>query len=124
MKLYRKKESRDFGALRQQLKNASGIKSVDHFPHGFEVVAAFDFGDVFVDDAIFQKLNIAVRAEIDTCLCRFSREDYGLITDEEREQNGELKYFGNGCGLIAKYQTSIGIITILLDRNTTISLFS
>lgn len=124
MKLYRKKASRNFDALSQQLKNASGIKNVAHLPHGFETVASFDFGDIFVDDAIFQKLNIGVQAEIDSCLCRFLREDYGLITDEEREQNGELKYFGSGYGLIAKYQTSIGIITILLDRNTTIFLFS
>ena len=36
MKLYRKKVSRDFDALRIQLQKASGIKNVTHFPHGFE----------------------------------------------------------------------------------------
>lgn len=124
MKLYRKRSDRDIVNIRHQLKNASGIKSDVHLPHGFEAIASFDFGNIYVDDTVFQRLSPEVQGEIDICLHRFLQEDYGLITDEEREQNGESKYFGNGCGMVAKYQISIGMIAILHDRNTTISLLS
>ncbi len=122
MIFYRKRVERDIDSVYCQLKMASGIKSDVQLPHGFESVASFDFGDIFVDEAISEKMKPCVQMEIDSCLCRFLQEDYGLISDEEKEQNGENKYFGNGCNLIAKYQTSIGIIEIVFNGETMISL--
>ena len=121
MKLYRSKSDRDIAVLCQQLKKASGINS-SHLPHGFHAVASFDLGNIYVDDVITKKLNPNVQCEIDDCLLHFLREDYGDLTEEEQEQNGESKYFGSGRGMIARYRISIGLIEITVEQNTMISL--
>ena len=121
MKLYRGKSDRDIAVLCQQLKKASGING-SHLPHGFHAVASFDFGNIYVDDDIFKKLNPNIQCEIDDCLLHFLREDYGDLTEEEQEQNGESKYFGSGRGMIARYKISIGLIEIAVEQNTMISL--
>ena len=75
-----------------------------------------------MDDVITKKLNPNVQCELDNCLLHFLREDYGNLTEEEQEQNGEIKYFGNGRGMIARYRISIGLIEITVEQNTMISL--
>lgn len=121
MKLYRSKSDRDIAALCHQLKKASGING-SHLPHGFHAVASFDLGNIYVDNVIDKKLNPNVQCEIDDCLLHFLREDYGDLTEEEQEQNGESKYFGNGRGILARYRISIGLIEITVEQNTIISL--
>ena len=122
MNRYRSKADKDITLLCQQLKKAYGV-SGSHLPHGFHAIASFDLGNVYADDAIFKKLNSDVQCEIDDCLQRFVREDYGDLTEEEREQNGESKYLGNGGGMIARYKISIGMIEITVEQNTMISLW-
>ena len=116
-----KRLDRNTNNLRQQLKKASGI-SACHFPHGFDAVISFDFGDIFVDEVVFQRMDSTVRREIDDCLMRFLREDFGNVTEEELEQNGENKYFGDGSRMVARYRISIGLVEVVVNQNTMISL--
>ena len=122
MKLYRKAEARDIDKLAIQLMRASGnIKK--QAPHGFGAVLCFDFGDVFLSDRLFLLLTDELRSEIDHCMRRMIKEDYGAVDADVIEANGESRYFGNGVGMLGKYQTRVGEIQIsLLETHTYIEL--
>lgn len=118
MKLYRKADGRDIRKLTAQLKNASGNKT-NRLPHGVGGVLCFELGDIFLSDRLFSLLTANIRLEIDDCLRRIIKDDYGAVGDDTIEANGESRYLGNGAGVVGKYQISIGEIQISrLDIHT------
>lgn len=122
MKLYREAKRRDIDNLAMQLKKANG-RIKNHFPHGFESILNFGFGDVFISDKLFALLNSDICQEIDFCLVRMWKEDYGIVNDETKEINGEKRYFGSGKGIVGRYEIGIGKIEIsILDTYTYINL--
>lgn len=122
MKLYKKSEQRNYNSIADQLKKCGGICG-NHLPQGFSAIAMFNYQDIYVDDKLYLLLNNDIRHEIENCLTRFSKDDYGIITEEDKDENIDNKYFGNGKNIIGKYETSIGVILIeLLDHFTLISM--
>ena len=122
MKLYKKLVQRNYNSIADQLKKCGGICD-NRLPQGFSAIAMFDYQDIYVNDELYLQLNSDIRLEIDNCLTRFSKDDYGIISDEDKDENVDNKYFGNGKNIIGKYETSIGVILIeLLDHYTLISM--
>lgn len=121
--LYKKAAPRSTDNTVRQLCAASAINAEStHRPHGFWEISFFDFGDIYVDDYIYSKLSAAVRNDIESCLQLFIKDDYGIISEDEKDTNTENKYLGDGKNLIGRYEISVGIIEIkLLADNTIIS---
>lgn len=119
--IYRKAIKRNIDDVKQQLCKASGINpQSSHRPHGFGAIVSFDFGDIYIDDYINSQLNDEVQSEIDNCLIRLLKADYGNITDDEKEDNCENRYFGGG-DIIGRYKISVGTIEIrVLNDHTEI----
>lgn len=121
MKLYRKKVIRNMDENVRQLKAASGIKG-NKVPHGFGAVAGFDFGNIYVDDRLHKMMDSSLSAQIDECLSKMARDNYGDISPSEADTNCENKYFGNGKDLTGRYHISAGTIEIHIDDDTRIRL--
>lgn len=118
MKLYlfRKAVKRDIEDIKKQLYRASGINpKSSHRPHGFGAVVAFDFGDIYIDDYLNSQLNDEIKNNIDNCLIRLLKDDYGNITEDENDDNVENRYFGGG-DIIGRYEIAIGIIEITVKK--------
>lgn len=112
MHLYKETKRKNADDISLQLLKASKIdESGQHRPHGFDSIVNFDFGNIYVDDRIFELLNDDLCKEIDRCLFKILKEDYGVIFPEQIEENKESKYLGNG-NVLAKYEISIGVIQI------------
>ena len=115
MHLYRTSKYRDRNELKKQLARASGIDvEKGKLPQGFSSIISFDFGDIYIDDYIYSKIDLKVENEIDNCLENLLLENYGIVTDEEKEMSLENKYFGGGKYQIGRYEISIGIIEVNL----------
>lgn len=114
--LYKKAIKRDIEDVKQQLCKAAGINpQSSHRPHGFGAVVSFDFGDIYIDDYLNTQLNAEIKNDIDNCLIRLLKDDYGNVTEEEDEDNGENRYFGGG-DIIGRYEISIGVIEITVMK--------
>ena len=112
MHLYRKRHNKTPAAVSEQLCNASGIGHIiTKRPQGFEAIVAFDFGDIFIDDALFSLLNDEISKEVDECLKRIIQGDYGQISVDDIQDNNESRYFGNG-EITAVFRISLGNIKI------------
>ena len=124
MKLYRAATTRTTSKLATQLKKASGnIKG--HYPHGFASVLGFSFGDIYVTNELFVLLNTDTCREIDKCLQKMLKQDYGTVDNETKNSNCENRYFGNGKNILGKYKISVGHIEIsILNTHTLIKLLS
>ena len=119
MHLFKVANKRDINDIAVQLSRASNIREdITNRPHGFDSIVNFDFGDIYVDDNLFEVLNDNLYQEIDACLQKLVRGDYGIISPEDIEENNESRYFGTG-ELTAKYKISIGIIQISKFHNKT-----
>ena len=121
MILYQKSPSRNYQDISRQLLKASGINS-NCRPHGFEGIAGFDFGDIYIDEALADCLTDSLRSEIDGCLRRIVRDDFGEVTADEREENTDNRYFGNGKGIIARFALSAlptGKIEVRVEEDCT-----
>ena len=117
--LYKKAVKRDIEDVKQQLCKATGITlQSSHRPHGFGAVASFDFGDIYIDDYLNNQLNDELKNDIDNCLIRLLKDDYGNVTEEEDEDNGENRYFGSG-NIIGRYEIAIGVIEITVMNGRT-----
>lgn len=117
--LLKKAIIRDIDDIKQQLCNASGInpKSTQR-PHGFCAVASFNFGDIYIDDFLNSQLGYKLQEEIDVCLTKFLKDDYGNITIDEKDDNIENRYFGDG-DIIGRYHISLGTIEIIVLKTHT-----
>ena len=123
--LYKKAIKRDIEDVKRQLCKATGINpQSSHRPHGFGAVVSFDFGDIYIDDYLNIQLNDELKNDIDNCLIRLLKDDYGNVTEEENEDNGENRYFGGG-DIIGRYEISIGVIKItVMKAHTEIKLLA
>lgn len=122
MILYKKAQERDLQKVAQELYKASALCE-SRLPHGFYAVASFDFGDIYIDQALDEIINDEIKRKIDESLLRFAREDYGEISEDEKDENLENKYFGNGKNLVGRYAVKNGELEInLLADCTKISL--
>ena len=111
MKLYRRSSKRDINDVSEQLLRASGINNMEHSrPHGFATVIGFDFGDIYIDDQLFE-LGEDVHQEIDECLINLKKGDYGILSDDEIQENNESRWLGNG-DVYGRYVSSVGILRI------------
>ena len=111
MKLYRRSSKRDINDVSEQLLRASGINNMEHRrPHGFSSVVGFDLGDTYIDDRLFE-LGEDVHQEIDACLINLLKGDYGILSEDDIQENNESRWFGNGV-LFARYRISVGLIEI------------
>lgn len=111
--LYRKPIKRDIEEVKRQLCKSLDIdhKSI-HRPHGFEAVASFNLGYIYIDDYLNSRLTEKLKKEIDDCLTRFLEEDYGRITGDEADENGANRWLF-GEDIFGKYEVSVGLIEIL-----------
>lgn len=102
---------------------AYGIKNPERI-NGYAGAFLFRIPDVYVSDKISQR--------IDTCpwfadilmdmLKRFSKDDYGFVTQFESDNNCETRYFGfSSSWMIGRYGTRLG--GIVLETFHDISLF-
>ena len=119
MILYKKSEKRDYKKIAEQLYKGSRLTD-SHIPHGFSSIVLFEFGDIYIDESINAILNADIKYDIDYCLLQFSKDNYGIITEEEKDYNIENKYLGNGKNLIGRYKITIGIIEIKVLKDYTI----
>lgn len=119
MKLYKKSSKRKLSEVSMQLKNATGQKRLsDKLPQGHDAIVNFDFGDIYIDDCLFNILNDDMVSEIDACLSDLMRGKYGICSEDEIEDNEESRWFGNGT-IVAKYKVSFGVIQISKMRDKT-----
>ena len=118
MKLYKEAQPRNTESAKSQLKLASGGIH-NHTPHGFESVASFEFGDVYVSDSLYQLLDFPICDELDLCLSKMLREDYGCVDADTVDANCENRYFGNGKKILGRYSISVGVIEIYIDDTFT-----
>lgn len=109
--IYRKESSFSAVDRAKQLRKASGLGQCQE-PLGFSEISGYSIGDVYISKLLKSVLYEALCSEIDACLERFECGDYGDISTEEREQNTDCKYFGDGERIVARYGISIGIILI------------
>ena len=117
--LYKKEQKRNIDDSRAQLYKATGLNS-SYLPHGFEVFAGFSLGDVYIDEELKNNLDDNLKKEIDSCLDKFLKDDYGVISSEEKESNIENKYFGGG-ELVGRYIIGIWSIQVVFTgRNTNV----
>lgn len=122
MKLYKKEIAPSPEKTAEELARGSGLTN-GHFPHGFSALASFGLGDVYIDEKIIALQNDRLTEEIDRCLLMLKNESYGEISDDEKDENLENKYFGNGKNLVARYKTSVGVLEIkVLESFTTVEL--
>ena len=121
--LYKKAIKRDIEDVKQQLCAATGINpQSSHRPHGFGAVVAFDFGDIYIDDYLNIQLNDELKNDIDNCLIRLLKDDYGNVTEDEKDDNVENRYFGGG-DIIGRYEIAVGVIEItVMNKRTDIVL--
>ena len=114
----------DHDDRREQLLQASGIKSGGR-PHGFDALVGFNFGEIYIDDLLAAGLDQGLDRELELCLKRLGRLDYGSVSADEKDENTENFYFGGGKGLTARYEISAGLIEIkVLDSRTEIRIIS
>ena len=124
--LYKKAENRNVKELSNQLCLASGINPQSaHRPHGFSSIVSFNFGDVYIDNDIHLRINNKLNEEIENCLERIKVDDFGSVSQDEKEMNIENKYFGCGKYLVGRYEISIGVIELnVLSEKTQITLLN
>ena len=114
----------DPDSRREQLLKAGGIRSGGR-PHGFDALVDFNFGEIYIDDLLAAGLDQGLDRELELCLERLGRLDYGSVSADENDENTENFYFGGGRGLTARYEISAGVIDIkVLDGRTEIRIIS
>lgn len=116
MVLYRKSKPHNAA---DQLKKGSSL-SEGHFPHGFLAEAFFNFGEIYFEDEIYRLINCVLEKEIEQCLSRLAKDDFGEVSADEKDENIENKYLGNGKNILGRYLTSIGIVEIKVLEECTI----
>lgn len=120
MHLYKVANKRDINDIAIQLSRASNIgRDISSHPHGFDSIVNFDFGHIYIDNNLFNMLDENLCQEIDACLRKIVKGDYGIVSPEDIEENNESRYFGTG-ELTAKYKISIGAIQIAKFYNKTV----
>lgn len=119
MFLYKKAIPRDIEKIKQQALKGYGIDpNSNRRPHGFGAVVGFDFGDIYIDDTIAEKLSAELKEEIEEILLRFLKNDYGDLNADERDYNIENRYFGGGL-IIGRYELSCGKVEMKLEDGKT-----
>lgn len=97
------------------------IKSPEKI-QGFAGCFKFCFGQIWIDDKIEESIKNIAEFEklLEDLLKRFRADDYGNVSQQERELNLENKYFF-GCfvGLKGKYDTQFGTISIEIEDSDT-----
>lgn len=112
MHLYKKARERNVDDVSDQLRRASGnIKKGGGVPHGFAAAVSFDVGDLYVDDELFDLMSAKLERELELCISRLVKGDYGNVSEDERDENEESRWLGDGS-LTAKYSISLGEITV------------
>ena len=112
MKLYKKSSGRNPSKVAIQLEKALGQNVLsDKHPQGYDAIVNFDFGDVYIDECLFNLLNDEKSLEIDECMTDMIKGKYGISSEEEIEENEESRLFGNGT-ISARYKVSFGVIRI------------
>ena len=103
MKKYQSYERKDPDKVCREIKEGMGI------PHPERVVGFFGLlfspGDVYISDHVDFLLQSrpGFDAFLKDSLQRFVNDDYGDISEWDREDNIELKWLGPGIGLFARY---------------------
>ena len=91
---------------------------------GFMGAFGFGLADVYVTDAVDKIISRhpEFSKEIENMISRIHKEDYGNISADERDLNGEQRYFaGTSYGVVARYDTKYGVICF--EGFDTMSLF-
>lgn len=117
-----KKDVSDSEAIRDRVSEAYKIENPDKV-QGYAGYFNFHFGEIRIDEAIAKLIekNSEFEKSLEEFLRRFSADDYGDITQDEKESNAENKYFF-GCfvGLEGRYATPFGVVNIkIIDSNNT-----
>lgn len=116
MRLYKSTVQRNCFDVANQLRKATGQSISSNYPHGFDAIVNFNLGDVFIDNELSDLLTNEMCMELDECLLKLIKGDYGTCSDDEIDENNENRYFGNG-EVKAKYVISVGEISI--DKSCT-----
>ena len=112
MKLYKKSSGRNSSEVARQLEKATGQKILsDKHPHGYDAIVNFDWGDIYIEECLFDLLNDEMALEIDACMTDMIKGKYGISSEDEIEENEESRWLGNGT-ISARYKVSFGVIRI------------
>ena len=80
----------------------------------------FSVGDVYLSDqlAVWSK-QPDLAAFLDDIIARFSKEDYGEISESARSENVESRWLGNGSYMIGRYPYKDTVLYIKTLENYT-----
>lgn len=80
----------------------------------------FSVGDVYLSDDLAPWAKLPeLAAFLDEIIARFSREDYGEVSQMTRFENTELRWLGNGSGLFGRYPHRDTVVCIITLDNYT-----
>lgn len=95
-------------------------------PHGFDTVFSLRLPRVYLTEALWNiwKKNDGSSEMLDEILTRIAKEDYGEVTTDESDFNGEQRWLACSFnGVVGRYHTDLGMIRFdCNDQYATLSL--
>ncbi len=108
--------------IRDQIAHTYIIQNPEKI-NGYYGFFDFRFGEIWIDEFIGEliKKDITYENFLEDLLKRFSSDDYGIISEDEKKSNMENRYFfGSFVGLRGAYKTKYGVVNIcIIDKNIT-----
>ena len=103
MKKIREAEKLDWEARHQELQRGYGVEHPERI-HGYAGLF-FTLGDVYASDWIAKLMDQSekYRAFVFQSLERFENDDYGDISENDHEENVEVKWLSCGWPLFGRY---------------------
>ena len=117
-----KKDEFDADEMRKKVSEAYKISSPEKI-HGYSGYFNFCFGNIWIDCKIDKMIRSNPEYEklLEELLQRFRKDDYGDVSEDDKDLNTENKYvFGCFTRLKGVYTTQFGVIKIeITDINNT-----
>ena len=103
MKKIKEAKKLDWEARHQELQRGYGVEHPERI-HGYEGLF-FTLGDVYASDAVvkFMEWSEDFRAFVFQSLGRFAHDDYGDISENDHDENVEMKWLSCGWPLFGRY---------------------
>ena len=109
MKLFYQEPKPDAGKICDIVSKAYKIQTPERI-NGYEGAFLFHIPDVYVSDRIAQRMAVNTTAadELKRMLNRFHKDDYGFVTEFERDCNIETRYLSfSSSWMIGRYSGEI-----------------
>lgn len=111
--------ARDTQKCLEQVKAAYGIEHPEKI-NGFTGAFILTLPEVYLSDELYNKLKEcpSLETELNRILNAIHKEEYGDISDEDRDYNGEQRWLaGTYDGVTALFHTEFGIIRFECEDN-------